>query len=267
MSASDDKTLFAWQPLTPRGVAAFARASFGRLLLAQLIVALIAAGAVVWFLRHAWFPTVSEAVRTLPTEGAISSGRLDWPAASPAWLAEGRFLALVVDLEHAGEARSPAHVQIEFGRTDFKAYSLFGSLQRAYPLSRTFAFNRTELLPWWGAWAPVILAIVAGAVVAGLMATWACLATLYTVPVVLIAFFANRDCNLAGSWRVAGAALMPGALLMCAALLLYGWGAFDLVRLMAAGAAHLVIGWGYVLASPLCLPRNLPAQPKDNPFS
>ena len=133
MNASDDKALFAWQPLTLRGVAAFARASFGRLLLVQLIVALLAAGTVVWFLHHAWFPAVSDAVRALPTEGAISSGRLNWPVSSPAWLAEGRFLALVVDLEHAGEARSPAHVQIEFGRTDFKVYSLFGSLRIAYP--------------------------------------------------------------------------------------------------------------------------------------
>jgi hypothetical protein len=267
MNASDDKAPFAWQPLTLRGVAAFAQASFGRLLLVQLIVALVAAGTVLWFLHQNWFPAISEAIRALPTQGAIRSGRLDWSGPSPASLAEGRFLALVVDLDHAGQARSPAHVQIEFGRTDVKAYSLFGHLQGGYPLSRTLAFNGTDLLPWWGAWSPVILAIIAGGVVAGLMVTWAGLAALYSLPVWLIAFFANRDCSLAGSWRLAGAALIPGALLMCAAILLYGYGALDLVHLAAAGAVHLVIGWGYVLASPLCLSRHLPAQADDNPFS
>ena len=38
MSALSEPT-FAWEPLTPRGVAAFARASFGRLFLVQTIVA------------------------------------------------------------------------------------------------------------------------------------------------------------------------------------------------------------------------------------
>ncbi len=33
----------AWEPFTPRGVAAFAGAGFGRLLLVQFIVALLAA--------------------------------------------------------------------------------------------------------------------------------------------------------------------------------------------------------------------------------
>ena len=35
---------FAWEPLTPRGVAAFARARLGRLLLVQFIAALLASG-------------------------------------------------------------------------------------------------------------------------------------------------------------------------------------------------------------------------------
>ena len=126
MSASDDKAQIAWQPLTARGVAAFARASLGRLLLVQLIVALLAAGTVVWFLHECWFPTIGEAIRGLPPQGEIRAGSLDWTGPSPARLAEGRFLAIAVDLDHTGEARSPAHVQVEFGRADFKVYSLLG---------------------------------------------------------------------------------------------------------------------------------------------
>jgi hypothetical protein len=266
MNASDDKAQFAWQPLTMRGVAAFASATFGRLLLVQFIVALVAAGTVVWFVQKAWFPTIGEAIRRLPPKGEIRFGRLDWPGPSPERLAEGRFLALVVDLDHTGAARSPAQVQVEFGREDFKVYSLFGYVQGSYPRSRAVAFNQTELRPWWGAWAPPILAIVAGLVVAGLMTSWVCLATVYYLPVWLIGFFANRDCSLGGSWRLAGAALMPGALLMCAAIFLYGWGALDLVRLGVMGALHLVVGWIYLVVSPLCLPQQEAATTNLNPF-
>ncbi len=59
----------AWQPLTPRGVAAFARASGGRLLLVQLLLASLAAAVVVWFLQEAWFPVIHQAIGQLPGQG------------------------------------------------------------------------------------------------------------------------------------------------------------------------------------------------------
>jgi hypothetical protein len=176
-------------------------------------------------------------------------------------------LAIVVDLDHAGEARSPAHVQVEFGRTDCKVFSLFGYARAAYPRGWTVAFNRGELGPRWGAWAPAILAIVAGLVVASLMVTWACLATVYSPLAWLVGFFARRELSLRGSWYLAGAALMPGALVLCGAIVLYGWGALDIVRLTVAAALHLVMGWVYVLASPLRLARKTVATGKENPFA
>ena len=267
MNASVEKAQSAWQPLTAGGVAGFARATWRRLLLVQFIVALLAAATVAWFLHKAWVPTVSEAIRQLPLQGEIRNGVLNWQGESPADLAEGRFLAVVVDLDHSGEARSPAQVQVEFGRTDFKVYSLLGYVRGVYPRSRVMAFNRTDLGPWWGAWSPAILAIVAGLVVVGLMVTWACLATVYFLPVWLIGFFANRDCSVAGSWRLAGAAQMPGALFMCAAIVWYGWGGLGLVGLVLAGAAHFVVGWVYLLAGSLRLPRHPVAGAKENPFA
>jgi hypothetical protein len=266
MNESDQKAPVAWQPLTPRGVAAFAGAPLGRLLLVQLIVALLAAGVVAWCLYRAWFPVISHAIQALPAQGEIRSGRLDWSGASPTTLAEGRFLGIVVDLNHAGEARLPAHVQVEFGRDGFKVYSLFGYLERAYPGNRAVAFNRSELVPWWGAWAPPILAMAAGGVVVWLMVTWACLATCYTIPVWLIGFFGNRSCSLGGSWRLAGAALMPGALIMCVGILFYGLGALDLVRMTIISALHLAVAWAYLVISPLYLPPHAEAQFKQNPF-
>ena len=267
MDASVVKPPFAWQPLTPRGVAAFARASFGRLLVVQFIIALLAAAAVVWFLHEAWFPPIGEAINDLPSRGEIRSGSLDWRGNSPARLSEGRFLAITVDLQHEGQARSPAHVQIELGQKDVNVFSLLGFVQFNYPRGWVVGFNRVELIPWWGAWSPPILAIVAGLVVVGLMLTWALLATVYCLPVWLLGFFGNRDLSLRGSWRVAGAALMPGALLVTAAICAYGSGAFDLIRLAAAGGAHLVIGWGYLIAGPLsCPPHAAVAGTKANPF-
>lgn len=257
----------AWQPVTPRGVAAFARAPLGRLLLVQLIVALLVAGSVVWFLHHCWFPPVGEAIRALPAQAGIRASVLDWPGPSPCLLAEGRFLGIAVDLDHTGQARSAAQVQAEFGRTDLKVYSLFGYARSPYPHQVTIPFNRTELWPWWGAWAPAILAMVAAAVVGGLMVLWACLATVYCLPVWLIGLFTARECTLGASWRLAGAALLPGSLLMCAALCLYGWGALDLLRLAVVEAVHLVVGWIYLVVSPLCLPRQSPPAVKGNPFA
>jgi hypothetical protein len=233
----------------------------------QYIVALFAAGSVVWFLHQAWFPTIGDAIRQLPPQGELRSGRLDWHGPTPLRLAEGRFLALVVDLDHSGEARSAAQVQVEFGRTDCKVFSLFGCMRCAYPPRWAAAFNRAELGPWWGAWAPAILAIVAVLVVGGLMLSWAILATVYFLPAWLAGFFANRDLSLPGSWRLAGAALMPGALLLSAVVVLYGWGALDLVLLAISAAVHLVMGWVYLCVSPLSLPRRQAAGAKENPFA
>ena len=53
---------FAWEPLTPRGVAAFARASFERLFIVQGLFALLAAAAVVWVLSDGVFPVIDDAI-------------------------------------------------------------------------------------------------------------------------------------------------------------------------------------------------------------
>jgi len=267
VSEADSPKRVAWLPLTPPGVAAFAGASLGRLLCVQLVFALLAASAVVWFLTTAWFPVVDAAIRQLPAQGEIHDGQLNWPADSPELLAGGSFLAFSVDLEHAGRSRAPAHVQVEFGRHDLYLFSLLGYQQLNYPRDWIIAFNRTELEPKWGAWRPPILWLTFGAVIAGLMASWAALATLYFLPVWLAGFFANRRLDFRASWQLAGAALLPGALLLTAAVFLYGSGAFDLVQLAAAFAAHLAIGWIYLFAAPLCAPKLAAvAVAKGNPF-
>lgn len=268
MEPSTDLNPAAWCPLTPRGVAVFAKSSLGRVFLVQLVVALVAAGTTVWVLNTTWFPTVGAAIEHLPQQGQISSGRLQWPADSPQLLAENRFLAVAVDPNHAAEARSPAHLQVEFGQTDIRFYSLFGCLAVAYPKAYAVGLNYQELKPWWGAWAPILLALTAAGTAAGLLISWAILATLYCLAVWLLGLYLNRELTLWGSWRLAGAALMPAALVMIVALGLYGLGQLDVVRLIAAFILHFVVGWVYLVLGAMAAPRiSSTVNSKTNPFT
>ncbi len=257
---------FVWEPVTPRGVASFSRASFERLAVVQAIMALALALIVVWALANGFFPTISQAIQQLPDSGQIVKGELAVSDDSPQLLAEGHFLAFIIDAKHTGQVRSPAQFQFEFGGDSLLIFSLFGVAELDYPSDRSFYFNRTDLQPKWGAWAPDILGLAGIGVFAGMLMTWNLLATLYCLPVWLVAFFANRDLNFMQSWRLAGAALMPGALLMALSLWLYGVGAFDLVKLCFAFGMHLLIGWIYLVVSPLFAPRAVPPAPK-NPFN
>jgi hypothetical protein len=122
------------------------------------------------------------------------------------------------------------------------------------------------LEPLWGAWEPELLAISVLAGVAGLMLVWAMLATIYFLPVRLISFFTNRDLDFRGSWKLAGAALMPGALLLTAAIVLYDLAVLDLVQFCFFFGAHFALGWIYLFLSQLFLPR-LVAPEQGNPFA
>jgi hypothetical protein len=258
---------FAWEPLTPRGVAAFAHAKFSRLFLVQLAAALLAAISMIWFLDDGCFPTIRAAIQDMPDAGKISSGKLDWRGESSQMLAEGKFLAFDVDLNHSGQIHSAtADLQIEFGKESVRVFSLPGYADFFYPADRFAPFNRTELEPLWGAWSAEILFVAAAATVIGLLLSWWILATIYFLPIWLLGFFTNRDLDFRASWKLSGAALMPGALLMAAGIFLYGFGALDLVQLGFIFSAHFVLGWIYLFVSLLFLPRISEAKPKANPF-
>jgi hypothetical protein len=266
MSASAEST-FAWEPLTPRGVAAFARATSSRLFLVQFIVALLAAVSVVWFLHDGCFPIVSAAIQNLPAAGEVRSARLDWRDDSPELLSEGRFIAFDVDLNHSGKIHPLADVQIEFGGETVRVFSLPGYSEWNYPRGYIIPFNRTDLEPQWGAWAMELLFMAGAVLVIGFMLGWWLLATIYFIPVWVLGFFTNRDLSFRQSWRLAGAALMPGALLMAASVLLYNSGFLNFVSLIFIFAANLVLGWIYLFLSLLFLSRSSSALSKGNPFT
>jgi hypothetical protein len=267
LNTDEARKIFAWEPLTPRGVAAFAHAKTGRLLLVQSIVALLAAISIVCLLDDGCFPTIRTAIQNLPDAGKISSGKLDWRGDSPQLLAEGKFLAFDVDPNHSGQIHSTtADLQIEFGRETVRVFSLPGYADFFYPTDRSTPFNRTELEPFWDAWSVEILFIAAAATVIGLLSGWWILATIYFLPVWILGFYVNRDLNFRESWKLAGAALMPGALLMAAGILFYGFGALDLVQFGFIFSAHFVLGWIYLFVSLLFVPRLPTAPARGNPF-
>ena len=260
------ESALAWEPLTPRGVAAFAHARLSRLLLVQFIVASLVAIAFVRFLANDCFPTVRAAIQHLPATGEIRGGRLNFPEAAPQRLAAGHFLGVMVDFNHTGQLHSSADVQIEFGRESVRIISLLGYAEQDYPRDWRVSFNRTDLEPPWGAWEPEWLAIAVPATVIGLMLSWAVLAAIYLLPAWLAAFFMNRALDFRASWKLAGAALMPGALLMAAAIVLYDLAALDFVQFSFLLAAHLVLGWIYLFLSQFFLPRTESAPDPGNPF-
>jgi hypothetical protein len=202
----------------------------------------------------------------LPDAGKISAGKLDWRGDSPQSLAEGKFLALDVDLNHSGQIRSTADVQVEFGAESVRVFSLLGYVEFFYPQNRFAPFNRTELEPLWGAWTAEILFIAAVATIITLLSSWWLLATIYFLPVWICGLFTNRDLDFRASWKLSGAALMPGALLMAAGVLLYDFNFLNLVQFGFVFAAHFVLGWIFLFVSLLFVPRISETKPKGNPF-
>ena len=95
----------AWQPFTPKGIAAFASASGGRLLLVQAVMALLSALAIVWFAWYGWIPEIKEAIRNLPAEGVIERQQLKLHVNAALPLADKRgLLGIAADPENTGGA-------------------------------------------------------------------------------------------------------------------------------------------------------------------
>lgn len=259
-----------WQPLTFGGVAAFAHGSFTRLFLVAFAFAVLVAASAVGFFYRGWEPALRQAVARLPDEGAVRAGHLAWAGPTPARLAEGNFLSIVVDLAATGELGYTSDVQFELGRNEFRARSLLGYVGIPYPTTWNLPLNRRDLEPWWGAWHPVVAASLAVIVVFGLFASWGILGAVYALPVQLIGFSADRHVTVFGAWRLAVASLLPGALLMAAAMLAYSFQQLNVIQLVFAWLAHLALGWVYVFAAPLRLPRQRAlaggSGKKSNPF-
>lgn len=259
----------AWQPLTPRGVAAFSGATIGRLMTIQTAVAVLVTATVLWFLNTTWFPTIREAIRQLPETGQIQNQELTSPRTATTPLAETRWIAFVTDISDAGTPNLPTDLRIIFHRRHVALCGLLGCLNVAYPKGRTIPFSQLELESTWGAWEPFIYTVIGLGTMLWLFACWFALSTFYGPVVRIYAFFKDRQITVAGSWRLSAAALLPAALMTGIGIVLYGLGIIDLIGFLVLFALHFPVGWAYLFASPLRLPRASDAAtlPKQNPFT
>ncbi len=256
-----------WQPLTPRGVAAFATARWGWLLAWQLVVAGATAGAVLWFFQTNWFPAIRDAIAGLPDQGVIQNRQLSIPIDAAKPLAENRFLAILADPDDVGTPSLAADVRIEFHRRSAAVCSLFGCIPYEYPEGFVIQANRPEVQSHWGAWKPTVCWIIVAGTMLWLLVNWFLLATIYCPFVRLYSYFKDREITLASSWKLCAAALLPAAVFATTCIVLYGLGLLPLLQFLILWSLHIVTGWCYLILAPLHLPRFADAPPKTrNPF-
>jgi hypothetical protein len=255
MSAATFLPRQAWQPLTPRGVAAFALAPLNRLWLAHGVVAMLCAVTTVWFVNTSWLPVIRQALARLPSGAGIRAGRLHWVGDSPVRLAENRFLALVVDEKDVRAGGRVADFEVVFRGTNVALSSLLGSVQVAYPPQGwILSLDPAEAIPWWGAWESPLQALLGVAVALSLMIVWFVLATLYCPFVRLFGLSIHRQLGWGASWKLAAASLMPGATLMIIGLFCYATLGFDLIRVSLIFLLHFLTGWVYLVVASYFLP-------------
>lgn len=254
----------AWQPFTPKGIAAFAPASFGRLFAFQVLVALLSGGVVVWFLWTVWFPIARESIRNLAGEGAIRAGSLELPGFGLQRLATNRFLTLAIDVDSDRRHDYSADVFMVLRRSHVDVCSLFGCGACRYPV-RDAAFTRLELEARWGAWQPFLLGITGISVAFAVLFSYWIVATFYFLFARLLAFFQDRALTLGGSWRLCGAALLAGTIFMLVGVVGYGLSVVNVIPLLLLFALHLVIPWLLIVFAVLALPRAVPKP--ANPFA
>lgn len=254
----------AWQPITFRGVARFAYARLGRVLLVQFLAALICAGAIIAFAAAAWAPAVTEAIDQLPETIHVNNGQLI--DMNSIVLADGRALSILIDTDGIA-TEGTGDIRVKFRKTDWAICSLVGCIEGFYP-PEPIESGRSLAIPWWGAWKQAI--IVGIGLLGGLclFLTWSLMACIYMWIARLLAYFGDRDLTFQGAWKMCIAAQLPGAFFMAAALVLYGVGAVELLRLAALFAIHFTITWVYLAVSPYKLERlGNGASLKDNPFA
>ncbi len=270
VSEMDDKPItpaHAWQPFTPRGIAAFAHATLTRVLLVQGAGALLVAAVAVWLLASQCFPVVEEAIREIPAGTVIRGGTLQSSNSAPNLLAGNRALEFIINPRDIDGAGGTADLSVVLTSHAVQVCGLLGCAELPYARGYLISLNRNDLEPWWGAWRKAVAAVFAAVVILQLLLPWWFLGLLAAPLVRLIAFYADREVSLGASWRLANAAFMPGALIVAMGLVLYGLGAIDVVRLTLLYVLHFVCGFVFLCTSPFFLPHVPGANAVKNPFN
>jgi hypothetical protein len=258
----------AWQPFTFGGLAAFSRARLTRLLVVELIAAVVVGLSAVWFLHASYGPVILQAIQEMPDTARIDRGRLTGVGTDI--IAESKFLAIAITPEANSQIGQSADLQVQFRHTNFRVCAVLRpnwGMEFDYVPGVSIDLGRSRLEPWWGAWHPVIYVTAGLLVILLLFGIWALLAVIYTLPAKFIAWFTDRDLSWGGAWRMCCAAHISGALVMIMATFLYNWRAIDLVGLLFFFVAHLVVDWVYVIGGAWACPKGNVLKPNQNPFT
>jgi hypothetical protein len=259
----------AWQPFTFGGVAAFAKGSWARLFVAQIVVAGLCGASAVWIIGKCYSPVISQVVRKLPEGACVTNGQLTgFPDTQ---ITETKFLSIAIASDDTVNIDQGADVQIALrkGRVEMSSLlsSVVGSLEFDYGNGANLDLARSSLEPVWEAWRPVILAGAGIAIVILLPLLWAATGVIYAPGAKFVAWFCNRPLSWPEAWRLAAASLLPGAVLLAFGLLLYGLQLVDIFGLAYFGIVHLLAGWVYVGVSPIFLHRENTTPSNRNPFT
>jgi hypothetical protein len=232
-------------------------------------VALLVAGSLVWFLASAWFPVARAAIARLPETGRIAAGELSLPESPPEQpLAASRHVSFTVDADLGVRATPAGDVAWQFRRRHLDICSLLGCLRIEYPRGKVAGFNRPDLTAWLDAWQPFLLAAAGLGTAAGLMLSWMVLATIYFPAAQIVAFYKDRRLTSRGAWKLSAMSLLPAALLVAGAVIGYGLGAVDLIRLLGAWVLHFPVGWLCLALLIARLPLEQSVSPAgSNPFA
>ncbi len=245
-------------PLGGAGVAALALGRMRRLWGFQLGFAAIAAACVGFCAWTAWFPVIAATAAALPDRIGLDDGRLEWPPEEGRILSQNSFLGVAVqpgDLEVAGQT---ADFQLVLRPESFRWTSLLGRVSVPYPVGYVAWSGRVVASAWWGAWSWVaVLALMLG-VAAGVIASWWFLATLYTLPTLVLMTLFRRPLGGAVAWRLASAALFAGTLVVSGTIIMYSLQFIRVPGLLVGYALHLVVGWIWIAWGVLKLPRTRP---------
>lgn len=258
----------AWQPFTPRGIAAFAEAGQGRAVLVSSCVAAFMAASICWFFHVTFEPALQQAALKLPETGAIENQRLTLPQPVGPILVEDRVWGMGVDLDGREFPTLASDFQIILQERFLRVCSLLGCWSVDYPPGWIIEVNRQEWESGIQAWKPMVLGMLFLVAFTCLMILWHALATLYFLVPWLVSYYSDRRLTLAGSWRLSLAALLPGALLLTGGVWLYAMGGIDLVRFSMLAVLHLLISWLFLMLAVRSLPKvtDPVSAAKPNPF-
>jgi len=254
-------------PFTPKGVASWADAPTGRVILLMAAASLVVSAAVAFLAQKVLFPAIEEAIQHLPDQGRIELGQLSLESAKSGALSENPWVSLVLDLDEPSSITRTADLQVRLQKNGWLACSLAGCVAWPYPAA-ALPMNNRECEPWWGAWAPILLAglflgtALISATLIGLSAAF------HAVPANLLVWILRRRAGFVGLWRIAVAASIPSILLVSISLAAYALGILDLIQLLSACLIQLPIFWGLGLAALAGLPRRQPdVAQAENPFA